>query len=252
VGQALATAWLAAMVVATLPVAYLVAMGLLAATARSDPGRRLAHRFVAGWCSQYLRCWPGWSLTVRGGERLPPGPCVLVANHQSMADILALMALPGHFKFVSKASLFEVPAIGQMMRWLRYVPLERGKLRSAEAMLLACSGLLRAGERVLIFPEATYAEGGTRLPFRRGAFRLAQAEQVPLVLVSLHGTAELVAGDGPWFSPRGAVAVEVREVLPAPAPDAELGPLVAAVEARYHRWLEQPGPRREGVTEDGP
>ncbi len=237
-GRALATLWLGLAVLGTLPVAYLVAMALLLATARSDPHRRLAHRFVAGWCSQYLRCWPGWSLTVGGAERLPAGPCVLVANHQSMADILALMALPGSFKFVSKASLFEVPAIGRMMRWLRYVPLERGRLRSAEAMLEACAGLLEAGERVLIFPEATYAEGPRRLPFRRGAFRLAQAQRVPLVLVSLHGTAELVPGDGPWFSPRGAVRVEVREVLPPPPEDAELGPLVAEVEARYRRWLD--------------
>lgn len=240
-GRVLATAWLGLAVATTLPVAYLAAMGLLWATRTSDPGRRRAHRFVAGWCSQYLRCWPGWRLEVRGGERIPGGPCVLVANHQSMADILALMALPTHFKFVSKASLFEVPAIGRMMRWLRYVPLERGRLRSAEAMLEACAGLLRAGERVLIFPEATYAERGARLPFRRGAFRLAQAEQVPLVLVSLHGTAELVPGDGPWFSPRGRVEVEVREVRPPPHPEADLSALAAEVEARYRRWLDPEG-----------
>jgi 1-acyl-sn-glycerol-3-phosphate acyltransferase len=241
--RVLATLWLALLMLLTLPLAYALAVGLLVATARSDPGRRLAHRFVAGWCSQYLRCWPGWRLEVRPGPGLPAGPCVLVANHQSMADVLALMALPGHFKFVSKASLFELPAIGRMMRWLRYVPLERGRLRSAESMLAACASLLQAGERVLIFPEATYAEGGGRLPFRRGAFRLAQLEQVPVVLVTIQGTEALVAGDGPWFSPRGEVVVEVREVLPPPEPEEDLAPLIATIEARYRRWL---GPWHDG------
>jgi 1-acyl-sn-glycerol-3-phosphate acyltransferase len=147
------------------------------------------------------------------------------------------MALPASFKFVSKASLFEVPALGWMMRQLRYVSLERGRLRSMEAMLATCGALLRSGERVLIFPEATYATGGRRLPFRRGAFRLAQLTQVPVVLVTIEGTAELVAGDGPWFSPRGEVRVEVRAVEPAPAPEAELAPLVAEVRGRYEDWL---------------
>jgi 1-acyl-sn-glycerol-3-phosphate acyltransferase len=139
---------------------------------------------------------------------------VLVANHQSMADIFAAMGLFHPFKFVSKASLFKVPLVGWMMSLLRYVRVERGRPQSMREMLEVCRGWLRRGMPVLIFPEGTYAEGGRLLPFRRGAFRLALEERVPVVPVVLRGTADLVLGDGPWMNPRAHVRVRVLPAVP--------------------------------------
>jgi 1-acyl-sn-glycerol-3-phosphate acyltransferase len=236
----LSTAFLWGSVLVTLPVGYVLALVLLAVTAPFDPQRHALHRFVCAWCHLYLRFWPGWRVRVEGVEKIPPGPCVLVANHQSMADILALMGLGVDFKFVAKASLFDVPLVGWMMRRLRYVGLERGRPGSHADMLVTCGELLAAGERVLIFPEGTYASGPERLPFKRGAFRLAQKAQVPLVPVVLEGTGALVFEDGPWFSPTGRVTVRVMDPLPPPEPDADDEPWVREVETRYEAWLSQP------------
>lgn len=236
----LSTAFLWGSVLVTLPVGYALAVVLLLVTWPFDRQRHLLHRFVCGWCHLYLRFWPGWRVRVEGRARLPSGPCVLVANHQSMADILALMGLATPFKFVSKASLFRVPFAGWMMRRLKYVAVERGKHGSHVDMLTACAALLAQGERVLIFPEGTYASGPERLPFKRGAFRIAQAAGVPVVPVVLEGTGGLVFEDGPWFEPRASITVRVMDpVVPPPQRDDD-DAWIRELEARYEAWLKQP------------
>jgi 1-acyl-sn-glycerol-3-phosphate acyltransferase len=212
----LATLWFWLVFGLTLLPCSLVGLVLWGITAPFDADRRLLHAYVCRWCFLYLGCWPGWRTRVEGRELLPQGPCVLVANHQSMADIFACMGLFHPFKFVAKASLFRVPLVGWMMGLLRYVSLERGRVDSMRRMLGSCRMWLRRGMPVLIFPEGTYAEGVAPLPFKRGAFRLAMEERVPLVPVVLRGTANLVLGDGPWMNPRAHVRVRV---LPAVSPE---------------------------------
>jgi 1-acyl-sn-glycerol-3-phosphate acyltransferase len=246
--RALSTAWFYVVLVTTFPIGWTIGLVLFCFTAPFDPQRHLLHRFLTTFCHQYLRCWPGWHVELKGTQKLPAGPCILIANHQSMVDILAMMGLPGCFKFVSKAELFKAPLLGFMMKRLKYVPLERGKLRSAERMLEVCGALLRQGERVMIFPEGTYASGARRTPFRRGAFRLAQLEQVPIVPVVIRGTKELVFEDGPSFAPTSRVTVEVMDPSAPPPPGAPLDAWVLELEQRYAGWLGQPF-ANHGATE---
>ncbi len=238
----LATLWYWLVFGATVVPCFVVGLGVWLVTAPFDPDRRVLHAYVCRWCFQYLRCWPGWRVRVEGRELLPQGPCVLVANHQSMADIFAAMGLFHPFKFVSKASLFRIPMVGWMMHLLRYVSLERGRPRSMQAMLERCRMWLRRGMPVLLFPEGTYAEGGTLLPFKRGAFLLAQEERVPVVPVVLQGTADLVEGDGPWMSPRALVRVRVLPPVPVEALGTDEAELTARVRQQVAEALARGGP----------
>jgi 1-acyl-sn-glycerol-3-phosphate acyltransferase len=210
------TLWFALVFGLTVLPCCLVGWVLWLVTAPFDPAQRVLHAYVCRWCFLYLRVWPGWSARVEGRELLPSEPCVLVANHQSVADIFACMGLFHPFKFVSKASLFRVPVVGWMMRLLRYVPLERGQRDSMERLLESCHPWLRQGMSLLIFPEGTYSTGGQLLPFKRGAFRLAMEARVPVVPVVVRGTRELVVKDGPWMGPRARVHVRVLPpILPS-------------------------------------
>lgn len=243
----LSTAWFYLVLVITFPLGWAVGLVIFALTWAFDPHRHLLHRFLSAFCHQYLRVWPGWRVRVTGAENLPKGPCVLIANHQSMVDILAMMGVPCEFKFVSKIELFSVPMLGFMMKRLRYVALDRKALRSPEQLFAACGALIDAGEKVLIYPEGTYASGAQRLPFRRGAFRLAQLKQVPVVPVVIHGTKELVFEDGPTFAPRSNVRIEVMPAMPPPAAEASLDDFVRDVESRYACWLEQSFPHHGAI-----
>ncbi len=205
----LATVWFALVFLFTAPLCFVLGSLLFILTLPFDRDRRALHAFVCAWTLQYLRVWPGWRVKVRGRDRLPKGACVIVANHQSATDVVAAMGLRAQFKFVSKASLFSLPVVGWMMRMIRHVRLERGSAASTRRMMESCRAWLRRGMPVLIFPEGTYGEGGPLLTFRPGAFVLAIEEGVPVVPVALHGTADLLRGDGPWMSARARVEVEV-------------------------------------------
>jgi len=221
----------------TSPVGMVVGLLVALYSAATDPDRKLVHAFICRWTPAYLRAWPGWEVEVTGREKIPRGACVLVANHQSMADVVACMTLRSQFKFVSKASLFRLPVVGWMMRLARYVSVVRGRPKSMHRMMAECREWLRRGMPVLIFPEGTYSEDGRLLPFRRGAFQLAIEEKVPLVPVLLTGTTGLVIGDGPWMRPRCHIRVAVQDPVPA----AELGEdedaLAARVRERYQALL---------------
>src|SRR5262245_16413194 len=61
-------------------------------------------------------------------------PCVVMANHQSYLDVLALYrALPRCIGFIAKKPLFSVPLFGGVMRSLGCVPVERSRRSEGSA-----------------------------------------------------------------------------------------------------------------------
>ena len=194
-------------------VGLVVASVLFVVSTPFDPNRQAMHWLIAHWGFQYIRVWPGWRVKVLHRERIPKTPCVIVANHQSMADVISVLGLYAPYKFVSKAELFRVPVLGWLMSMGRYVPVNRGKPHSMNRMIEECRRWLRSGVSVLIFPEGTYSGGKRMLPFKRGAFTLACEENVPVVPVVLKGTPQLIFEDGPWMNPRAEISVEVLEPI---------------------------------------
>lgn len=205
-----------------------------------DGQRHAVHWFNTRWAHQYLKAWPGWSTKVLNRERLPKDrPCVIIANHQSMADIIAVMGIYYPFKFVSKASLFKLPIIGWAMQMAKYVSVERGRPKSMHEMMEECRAWLRKGMSVMIFPEGTYAPDGHLLPFKAGAFVLAIEEKVPVVPLFLEGTKQLVYEDGPWMSPTATIRVTVHEPLLPEALGTDAEALAERVREQYVTWKEK-------------
>lgn len=245
------TLWFWFVFLTTAPVCTAVGATLWLLTLPFDRNRSVLHAFVCAWCHWlYLHPWPGWRVRIEGREHLPPGPAVFVANHQSAADILAAMGLRHPFKFVAKAALFNTPMVGWLMRLMEYVAVRRGHPRAMDKMLDDCRGWLRRGVPVLIYPEGTYAPTRQPLPFKRGAFRLAIEERVPVVPLVLEGTTQVIEGDGPWFGTRAQVRLRVLPALPVEALGEDPVALAERVRALYFEALGLPPlPTAEQVQE---
>ena len=139
-------------------------------------------------------------LRVHGAAGLPPGPCVIVANHSSHADTAALIAaLPARRQpAVAAAADYWFrggvrPAICRAL--CAAFPVRRSGGGSAD--LAAAVRLLAAGHDVIVFPEGTRSRDGQTGDFHRGAARLAAAAGAPLVPAGISGTRTLLPPGGP-------------------------------------------------------
>jgi 1-acyl-sn-glycerol-3-phosphate acyltransferase len=213
-----------------------------------DRNRKLLHLYSCAWAQLYFRMNPMWRLRVEGREKLPwRGPAVLVANHESLGDILVLFGLFRPFKWVSKKSVFRVPFIGWNMVLNGYVGLERGNRESVIQMLAECERWLERGVPILMFPEGTRSPDGEVKAFKDGAFQLAISKRCPVIPIVLTGTAKTLPKHGFVLRELADCRVRVLDPVDATAFGGDLGALREHVRARIigekARMLSEPHER---------
>jgi 1-acyl-sn-glycerol-3-phosphate acyltransferase len=151
--------------------------------------RRAMHIVSQLWGKTLIATSPIWNLTVRGTENFNRKKhYVIVCNHQSMLDILIVLAgLPAYFKFLAKKDLFWVPILGWHMSLAKYIPLHRGSTASTRDAMIEARTLLRNGVSVLFFPEGTRSASGELQAFKKGAFKIAYDEGVDILPLAVDG-----------------------------------------------------------------
>jgi 1-acyl-sn-glycerol-3-phosphate acyltransferase len=191
------------------------ALPLWLATAPFDRRLIALHRYTCFWASLYTWLNPVWRVRVEGREKIRPGAAyVMVANHQSLLDILVLFRLFVHFKWVSKIEIFKIPCIGWNMRLNRYIALRRGDRTSIARMMEDCERTLAEGSSVMIFPEGTRSRNGALQPFKHGAFTLAQRARVPLLPIVVEGTSHALPARGFVLQGRHRIGIRVLDEIP--------------------------------------
>lgn len=190
-------------------VLFPVALLIWAVTVLFDKRLVLLHQFTCFWASLYTWFNPVWRITIEGRDKIRTGVAyVMVANHQSLLDILVLFRLFKHFKWVSKIENFRVPWVGWNMSLNRYIKLRRGDKDSVNQMMEACERTLKDGNPIMMFPEGTRSVDGKLKAFKHGAFTLAQRVGVPLLPIVIHGTSEALPKRG--FVLRGRHRIHIR------------------------------------------
>jgi 1-acyl-sn-glycerol-3-phosphate acyltransferase len=173
-------------------------------------------RMVAGRFSRAFLWIAGIPFTVQGRKRLPQGACVVVANHASYIDALAIVAaLPPDFAFVIKKEMVRVPLMGLLLSRLGSQFVERFDPNKGASDARRVLKLAAAGQSMMFFPEGTFDETRQIGKFMGGAFATAARAELPVVAVAIHGTREVMPPErGVWVH-RLPIRVEILEVLPA-------------------------------------
>ncbi|MBK6592295.1 MAG: 1-acylglycerol-3-phosphate O-acyltransferase [Burkholderiales bacterium] len=110
-------------------------------------------------------------------------PCVVVVNHLSNFDLFIMgSVVPRRTVTIGKKSLRWVPIFGQIYWLAGNVLINRSNAAQAkQAMLETTEALQKRDTSIWVFVEGTRNLGKGLLPFKKGAFQMAIAAQVPIV-----------------------------------------------------------------------
>ncbi len=178
------------------------------------PRGKTAASAVSAWARLFLKLG-GCPLQIRGAGHLDDAvPAVVVVNHSSYLDAVAIMAgLRVPFRFVVNHRAAGWPLVGLAIRKSGHIVVDRGRLADRHACALTMVETLREGVSVVVFPEGTIDRDGRLLPFHRGPFRVAADAGRPVAPVVLNGT---------------------RHVLESSLRRLRRGPIVMAIGAPLH------------------
>jgi 1-acyl-sn-glycerol-3-phosphate acyltransferase len=176
-------------------------------------------RAFAGFYDRYFR------VDVRGWERVPEGPVLLVGNHSGFGIAELLMLLVAWFRHYGA----ERAVYALAHRWLYRTPFLRvavPKIGGVPATWASASRVLRGGDALAIFPggelESTrpFSERyRVQLHGRRGFVRIAAANDVPVVpfvTIGSHATMPMPPGMHALATVTGARRYLGLEAVPLP------------------------------------
>jgi 1-acyl-sn-glycerol-3-phosphate acyltransferase len=152
----------------------------------------------------------GMTVKVEGADKVPAsGGVVLASNHVSYLDFIFAGLAPWKqrrrlTRFMAKDGVFRHKVSGPLMRGMHHVPVDR---ESGTASFRTALKLLKAGEIVGVFPEATISQSFTVKELKSGAVRMAAAARVPVVPVAVWGGQRLWTKNHPRKFVRGQTVV---------------------------------------------
>lgn len=178
---------------------------------------RRNHRYVTEgerfWARGLLKAW-GVEVTAEHLDRLPrQGPYILMANHQSHADVPILFAslplIPG---FLAKKELARIPFLSMALREGGHVLIDRASRNSAREALKVAAREIQAGKTIAIFPEGTRGGSDALGEFKKGGFLIAKKAGVPVIPVGILGSRSVWHRDA-WLPRAGRVWARVGEPI---------------------------------------
>jgi len=204
------------------------------------PGAHRRQKLVT-FASRQFFALAGIKVTVRGIENLPPGRCVVVANHASYVDGVLLNGyLPARFGFVIKGEMRNIPVVHFLLRRSGSKFVERnevsGSSRDARQLVKAA----RDGESLGFFPEGTFLGVPGVGRFRQGAFLAAIKGEMPVVPVAISGTRQMLPS-GRLLPKRAGLTVHVLPMIePGDDEFASSRQLAEAARQRILAVLDEP------------
>ena len=224
----------------------------------SPPGQEpftRTYRLAMAVCLPLVGWWG--RLSVEGLEALPrSGPTLLVGNHDSQTDPLAVGVAARkrrQVRALAKRPLWDKPGLGRILDGMGQIPIERAA-GDAQALVNAIAAL-RAGACIGVFPEGTISVGRT-LRARSGIGRLAlEVPEARLVCVAIQGCPDFArfpkrprvsvrffepaSGQTDPSEAPGALAQRLLDEIRAIAPPVDAGRDPAKTLEHYERKLAE-------------
>ena len=130
----------------------------------------------------FMRIFHPWKAV--GVENIPEGAALMCGNHTSLGDpfyVVCCMGSKRQTHVMAKAEIMKWPVIGFLLKKAGIFGVNRGK--SDVGAIKEAMRVLRAGEKLLMFPEGTRVKEGETSEAHTGAAMLSTRTSTPLVPV---------------------------------------------------------------------
>lgn len=129
-------------------------------------------------------------VNVLGAENVPKDQAVMViSNHTSSFDIMVGIGYyPMRVLFFSKKEIFNIPLFGEVMRFMKFISVDRDNPKRAASALLEGVRKIKKGHHLLLYPEGTRKKTfGEILDFKPGLNIIARQAGVPILPIVIEG-----------------------------------------------------------------
>jgi 1-acyl-sn-glycerol-3-phosphate acyltransferase len=142
---------------------------------------------VMGFWARSVFPMMGKRLRIRGKDQFDrKRNYILLANHSSMFDIIAIMAFFPGVCWFGHERLLKVPLFRKMLLMTDYIPMTMANIRNTRKMVKQLIANSRK-RTIAIFPEGTRTLDGKINPFYRGFIYLLRASEADILPVTLNG-----------------------------------------------------------------
>jgi 1-acyl-sn-glycerol-3-phosphate acyltransferase len=145
----------------------------------ATPAQRMQQ--TGRWCAKMARVL---GLQIHGSGESHAGAVLLVSNHISWLDILAINAVHPA-RFVSKADVRAWPLLGWLVASGGTLFIERERKRDALRVVHQIADALKQGDTIAMFPEGTTGDGRALLPFHANLLQAAISTATPVQPIAL-------------------------------------------------------------------
>lgn len=190
-----------------------VAPALQLAIRRPEARKRRAQRVISAGCRFFVGIMHRSGVLdyrITGHEHLHNPGTLIVANHPSLIDAIFLIALLPEVDCIVNQRLWHNPFTGGLVRLAGYISNGTGP-----ELVDRCCTSLRAGYRLIIFPEGTRTRPEQPFHFQRGAANIAIRAGVDVVPVTIVFKQTTLSKGEPWYHvPKERADVSISVDMP--------------------------------------
>ena len=144
-------------------------------------------RVLSGFWARSIFPLIGKKVHIKGKENIKKGErYILLANHASMFDIMAITAFYPDVIWFGHERLLRIPLFKQMLLMTDYIPMRISNIKNTRIMLNNLEEMAK-DRTVAIFPEGTRTLDGKLNSFYRGFIHLLRATEHDILPVTLNG-----------------------------------------------------------------
>ena len=151
---------------------------------------------------------------IKNRSRIDPKTSyILISNHQSLYDILALVTTLGiQYRWFIKKEVLKIPLFGYGLYASRNIFIDRSNTARAIESINKGIERLPKGVSLMVFAEGTRSPDGRIHEFKKGGFVTAIRRKIPILPVTVNGSRRILPKGSLAFKP-GKIQVVIGDPI---------------------------------------